>query len=298
MARECIALPTLEELGVASTQPTLAGGESAALKRLRAFIATRLERYDQERDSLAAGRTSRLSQDLHFGTLSPKQVFYATERSSPHRQAYERFTAQLLWREFAYHTLWDFPEVLTRPFARKFEGFPWRGGEPEWQAWWQGRTGYPVIDAAARQLLTEGFVHNRARMITASFLTKDLLVDFRRAEQHYLKWLTDGDEALNDMGWQWSSGTGCDPQPYFRIFNPVTQAEKFDAEGHYVKRYVPELERLPPRYVHRPWEAPVSVLREAGVVLDRDYPAPILDHSEARKRFLTLADSFLGKARG
>jgi deoxyribodipyrimidine photo-lyase len=152
-----------------------------------------------------------------------------------------------------------------------------------------GRTGYPVVDAAARQLLAEGFVHNRARMIAASFLTKHLLTDYRRGEAHYMKYLTDGDWAQNNAGWQWSAGTGCDAQPYFRIFNPTAQGERFDPDGSYVRRLVPELARLPAPYIHSPWQAPAAVLRDAGIRLGKDYPQPIIDHRYGRDRFLAVA---------
>ncbi|HEV8548911.1 MAG TPA: FAD-binding domain-containing protein, partial [Polyangiaceae bacterium] len=166
-----------------------------------------------------------------------------------------------------------------------------RNDEDAWQAWVNGTTGYPVVDAAARQLLGEGFVHNRARMIAASFLTKHLLIDYRRGEQHYLEQLVDGDWAQNNFNWQWSAGAGLDAQPYFRVFNPRTQGEKFDPEGAYVKRWVPELARLPARYVHAPSEAAPNVLREAGVELGKSYPNPIVDHQQARARFLSVAES-------
>ena len=198
------------------------------------------------------------------------------------------FLNELVWREFAHHTLWDRPELLERPFRPAFEGFPWRSDARSWRAWAAGRTGYPVVDAAARQLLGEGFVHNRARMISASFLAKHLLVDFRRGEAHYLRHLADADVASNDLGWQWSAGCGCDAQPWFRVFNPVAQGERFDPEGAYVRRWVPELSRLPARWVHRPWEAPPDALAAAGVRLGVDYPRPIVDHALARARFLEV----------
>jgi deoxyribodipyrimidine photo-lyase len=201
-----------------------------------------------------------------------------------------------LWREFTHATLWDRPELLEQPFRRDFDGFPWRDDDAGWRAWVDGKTGYPVVDAAARQLLEEGFVHNRARMISASFLTKHLLVSYRRGEQHYLKYLTDGDWAQNNAGWQWSAGCGTDAQPYFRVFNPTLQGEKLDPSGDYVRRYVPELARLPARFIHRPAEAPAGALQQAGVELGESYPAPIVDHAMARDRFLKIAESHLKPA--
>ena len=176
-------------------------------------------------------------------------------------------------------------------------GFPWRDDEERWQAWVAGKTGYPIVDAAARQLLGEGFVHNRARMISASFLTKHLLIDYRRGEAHYMKHLTDGDWAQNNAGWQWSAGCGCDAQPYFRIFNPVTQGKKFDPLGNYVRRWVPELRRMPARYIHNPWESPDDVLLAADVRLDATYPRPIVEHRPARERFLVLAAGHVANAK-
>ncbi len=159
----------------------------------------------------------------------------------------------------------------------------------------EGRTGYPIVDASARQLLEEGFVHNRARMISASFLTKHLMIDFRRGEAHYLKHLTDGDWASNDMGWQWAAGCGCDAQPYFRIFNPISQGKKLDPDGAYVRRWVPELSKVPAKHIHAPWEAPPQVLEEAGIRLGETYPYPIIDHKEARSRYLAAATNHLKK---
>jgi deoxyribodipyrimidine photo-lyase len=202
---------------------------------------------------------------------------------------------ELLWREFAHSTLFDRPALLEQPFREEWRGFPWRDDEAGWQAWAEGRTGYPVVDAAARQLLATGFVHNRARMISASFLAKHLLIDFRRGERHYFDLLCDGDWANNDMGWQWSAGCGCDAQPWFRIFNPVTQGQKFDPEGDYVRTWVPELAALPARYIHAPWLAPPGVRASAGVRPGSNYPRPIVEHDAARRRFLDTAKRHFGQ---
>jgi deoxyribodipyrimidine photo-lyase len=234
-----------------------------------------------------------LSCDLKFGTLSVRDVW--TRLGGREGEGRASFANELIWREFAYSTLWDRPELSSEPFRARFEGFPWRSDDAAWRAWVEGSTGYPVIDAAARQLLAEGFVPNRARMITASFLSKHLLIDYRLGEAHYMRLLTDGDEANNNAGWQWSAGSGCDAQPYFRIFNPVTQGERFDPEGAYVRRWLPELERVPARYVHQPWSAPSAVLEQAGVRLGVDYPQPIVSHAEARQRFLDTARRHFGR---
>jgi deoxyribodipyrimidine photo-lyase len=202
------------------------------------------------------------------------------------------FLNELIWREFNYHTLWDHPKILSAPFKSKWAEFPWAEPPDHLDAWKQGRTGYPVVDAAARQLLATGFVHNRARMVAASFLTKHLMLDFRLGEDHYLRWLVDGDWAQNCMGWQWAAGCGADAQPWFRIFNPVTQGKKFDPDGTYVRQWVPELRALDKRYIHAPWSAPPQVLERAKIQLGVEYPRPVVDHAWARERFLSTAKTF------
>ncbi|MGE5347593.1 MAG: cryptochrome/photolyase family protein [Acidithiobacillales bacterium] len=282
-------IPSCEALGIARNPAILAGGERAGRARLRKFLRAAAFAYSERRDRMDIAGTSRLSADLNSGTLSVRQVWTEVENALGGSRSARSFLNELVWREFHHSTLWDRPELLEKPFRPAFAGFPWGYDEALWRAWVLGRTGYPVVDASARQLLGEGFLHNRARMISASFLTKHLLIDYRRGEAHYMKFLTDGDPAQNNAGWQWSAGCGCDAQPYFRMFNPVTQGEKFDPEGNYVRRWVPELARLPSRYIHRPWEAPEPVLREAGVRLGKGYPRPVVDHRAARMRFLSLA---------
>ncbi len=292
------ALPTLAELGIPENSRLLRGGERAARERLHAFVEGAAARYDGERDRMDLPGTSRLSADLKFGTLSVRSVWAAVQglgAAAP--SAIEKFTNELLWREFTHASLWDRPHLLTQPFRTDFVGFPWADDEAAWQAWTTGNTGFPVVDAAARQLLEEGFVHNRARMIAASFLTKQQLIHYARGEAHYMKYLTDGDWAQNNAGWQWSAGCGMDAQPYFRVFNPTLQGEKFDPNGDYVRRYVPELRGLPAKFIHRPAEAPQTVLDAANVKLGATYPEPIVDHAMARDRFLKIAESHL-KGRG
>jgi deoxyribodipyrimidine photo-lyase len=294
------AIPTLAELGISHNPKLQVGGERAGRDRLAKFLQMHGAHYHEERDRMDLAGTSRLSADLHFGTLSV-QTIYATahaELAERAPKAWERFRAELLWREFAHHTLFDRPDVLRAPFRKDFEGFPWLDDDAGWQAWATGGTGYPIVDAASRQLLGEGFVHNRARMIAASFLTKHLAIDYRRGEAHYLQWLTDGDPAQNNLGWQWCAGSGCDAQPYFRIFNPIVQGERFDPLGDYVRHWVPELARMPARWIHAPFRAPKDVLEQAGVSLGGDYPEPVVEHGEARERFLLLAAEHLaGKRR-
>jgi len=290
---ETAPIPTCESLGIRRNPALLAGGEHAARARLDAFIDGPASRYDRDRDRLDLPGTSRLSADLKFGTISVRQVWTTVKDRMRRTPATESFLNELVWREFAHSTLWDRPELLEQPFRRDFVGFPWEADDAGWEAWTAGRTGYPVVDASARQLLGEGFVHNRARMISASFLTKHLLIEYRRGEAHYMRYLTDGDWANNNAGWQWSAGCGADAQPYFRVFNPVTQGQKFDPQGDYVRRWVPELARMPAKFIHQPWEAPVSVLDAAGVRLGETYPEPVVEHRVARERFLDCAAAHL-----
>jgi deoxyribodipyrimidine photo-lyase len=286
-------VPELSELGIEHNPALLPGGERAARERLRRFVQGPGAHYDTLRDRMDTEGTSRLSQDLKFGTLSVRTAWTTVRDKLGDTKAARSFLNELVWREFAHGALWDRPALLSAPFRDDFRDFPWRYDERLWQAWVQGTTGYPVVDASARQLLRTGFVHNRARMISASFLTKHLLVHYKHGEAHYMRYLTDGDWANNNAGWQWSAGCGCDAQPYFRVFNPVTQGKKFDPEGAYVRRWVPELAELPTRYVHAPWTAPAAVLEKAGLRLGADYPEPIVDHAEARARFLQVAKAHL-----
>lgn len=261
-------VPTLESLGIRHNVRLQHGGERAGRERLRAFLAEPLARYDVDRDRLDRDGTSRISADLKFGTLSVRTIWNElTKRAAPPGPV-DKYRSELLWREFTHHTLASRPELLEQPFRAGFRNFPYREDAMSWQAWVAGQTGYPLVDAAARQLLAEGYVHNRARMVAASFLTKHLLIHYQRGEAHYLEFLTDGDWAQNNAGWQWSAGSGCDAQPYFRVFNPSSQVEKFDPELAYVRRWVPE------------FDSPT-------------YPKPIVDHALARARFLQLAESHL-----
>lgn len=286
-------VPDASALGLAKNEQLVRGGERAARERLRAFLKTGLGDYEHGRDRLGEEGTSRLSADLKFGTLSVRTVVSAVEGTrSP---GAERFVTELLWREFTHATLHDHPELLEQSFRPEYDRGAWDQSESRFAAWAEGRTGIPVVDAAARQLLLEGFVHNRARMIAASFLTKHLAQHYRRGEQHYLRYLVDGDWAQNNFGWQWSAGCGVGAQPYFRVMNPVSQAEKFDPEGTYVRRYVPELREVPAAHVHRPWQAPPSVLERAGVRLGVDYPVPIVDLAQARAEYLGMARAVFRK---
>lgn len=284
---ETVVVPGLAEMGLTANPRLLAGGERAAGVRLAAFLDGPLAGYGRDRDRMDLAGTSRLSADLKFGTLSARQVWQAVhDRGGPGAAP---FLNELLWREFSHHLLWEWPSLLEHSFRPAFEGFPWREDPKAFKAWAEGRTGYPVVDAAARQLRSEGFVHNRARMVAASFLAKHLMLDWRLGEAHYLRWLTDGDWAQNNAGWQWSAGCGCDAQPWFRIFNPVAQGQKFDPEGAYVKRWLPELAGCPVEFIHQPSKAPQALRAKL------DYPDPIVDHAFTRERFLATAKAHLAR---
>ena len=282
-------------LGLLPTRPDWAGGlreawtpgEAGAAARLEAFAAGPIRRYKDLRDRPDQAGTSRLSPHLHFGEISPAQCWQAAaraEEADPKAAAgVAKFQRELLWREFSYHLLHQFPELPEAPFRPEFARFPWAPHQAALAAWQQGRTGYPIVDAGMRELWATGYMHNRVRMIAASFLVKDLLVPWQDGEAWFWDTLVDADLASNAASWQWVAGCGADAAPYFRIFNPVKQGLTFDPEGAYVRRYVPELARLPSAHVHAPFEAPAAVLAAAGVELGVTYPRPIVDHAVARR---------------
>jgi len=265
-------------------------GEAGGRTRLKAFMAEALESYDSSRDLPGIEGVSRLSPHLHFGELSPRRIVAELKRRSrasgvfPDGNGVRRFVDELGWREFALHLLYHFPDTLTRPLRPAFGRFPWAedadGGLL--RAWQRGRTGYPIVDAGMRQLWHTGWMHNRVRMVVGSFLVKHLRLPWRAGALWFEDTLVDADLASNTLGWQWVAGCGADAAPYFRIFNPVTQGERYDAEGDYVKRWVPELQRLPAKYLHAPWTAPREILDRADVRLGQTYPRPIVDHAKAR----------------
>ena len=256
-------------------------GEGAAANRLGAFVQRRLGEYATYREDPGADATSRLSADLHFGTISVRTAILAALEAacdSPQvGSGVSRWLDQLAWRDFLAAALWHFPHVATQEYKAGFRSLPWPGTSGDLQTWKQGMTGYSLVDAAMRQLQAEHFMHNRCRMIAASFLVKDLHLDWRHGERHFMRELVDGDLANNNGGWQWVAGTGLDAQPYFRILNPVLQGETHDPTGAYVRRWVPELRQVPDRYIHRPWEAPTPPAA---------YPKRIVDH--ARERLVAL----------
>lgn len=301
-------LPTLHALGVASAPATLPGGESNAWQLLDNFTASgRLDAYNTQRDVLAEDVTSRLSPHLRFGTISPRLCYqraidtqvnpFATRRSvSPaasdvRKTGAESWISELIWREFYAQVLYHHPHADRANFNRSYDALRWGSGDAalddqRWQAWCAGQTGYPIVDAAMRQLNTTGWMHNRARMVVASFLTKDLLLDWRLGESYFMRNLVDGDPASNNGGWQWAASTGTDAQPYFRIFNPLLQGQRFDPAGSYVRRYIPELARVPDEFIHTPSEMSLALQQQCGCKVGRDYPAPIVDHAAQKEIIL------------
>jgi deoxyribodipyrimidine photo-lyase len=261
--------------------PTRAGAEA----RLDEFLATGLRHYGHGRDLPGKDQVSRLSPYLHFGQLGPREIVAAC-RGGGHAAA--EFLRELGWREFAHHLLFHFPHTSDAPLDERFARFPWREDTAAMRAWQQGRTGIPLVDAGMRQLWATGWMHNRVRMIAASFLSKNLLLSWQSGAAWFWDTLVDADLAGNSLGWQWVAGCGADAAPYFRVFNPVLQGEKFDPLGSYVRRWVPELARVPQKWIHRPWEAPEGVLRESGVGLGKDYPHPIVDLKASRQRALDV----------
>jgi deoxyribodipyrimidine photo-lyase len=265
-------------------------GASGARARMSDFIAGGFRGYAEERNRPDRESTSRLSPHLRFGDISPRQVLQtaraATADGAAPESDFEKFASEIGWREFAYHLLYHNPDLAQVPFQARFAAFPWREDEGAFAAWRRGRTGYPIVDAGMRQLWQTGWMHNRVRMIVASFLVKHLLIDWRHGESWFWDTLVDADAANNPASWQWVAGCGADAAPYFRIFNPTLQGEKFDPDGNYVRTFVPELRALPATLIHRPWQARPIDLAATGIKLDIDYPAPIVDHDMARRRAL------------
>lgn len=270
-------------------------GESEALKRFERFTDSAsgdIFRYSEHRDRMDLNGTSRLSPYFKFGMISARQaVNKAVElidsaTGSSAQKGAETWLSELIWRDFYLSIMHHYPEVSKVSFREELRNIRWVNNEWEFEQWCQGLTGYPVVDAGMRQLAQTGWMHNRARMITASFLVKDLLVDWRWGEAWFMKNLIDGDPASNNGGWQWSAGTGTDAAPYFRIFNPITQGKKFDPAGVYVRRWVPELEKVPDKYIHAPWEMPLEIQTSCNCQIGKDYPEPIIDHRFARQRVL------------
>jgi deoxyribodipyrimidine photo-lyase len=268
-------------------------GEKAGLEQMRAFLRGGAAHYDEHRDLPGENGTSRMSPYLHWGHVSPRTVAHELKQAQDVTQGGPLvYLKELYWREFAYNVLYHFPHTPTEPLRPEFKDFPWQADETVLKRWQHGQTGYPIVDAGMRELYATGWMHNRVRMVVASFLVKHLLQPWQDGARWFWDTLVDADLASNTLGWQWSAGCGADAAPYFRIFNPLLQSRKFDADGNYLKHWLPELESLHAEYLHAPWEAPGSVLRGAGIRMGKDYPEPIIDHSMARARALKAFDQF------
>ena len=289
---------SLDAWGLEPTAPHWAGGlratwtcgEAAAQARLDSFVSEGLKGYAEGRDVPSAEHVSRLSPALRFGEISPRQVRavarHAEEAGAASARDADKFESELYWREFAHHLLAAEPDMARRNLQAAFDDFPWRHAPSELSAWQKGLTGYPIVDAGMRQLWQTGWMHNRVRMVVASFLSKHLLIDWRHGEAWFWDTLVDACPANNPASWQWVAGSGVDAAPYFRVFNPVLQGEKFDPDGTYVRTYVPELARMPAALIHKPWTGDRATLERAGVKLGVTYPRPMVDHAAARDRAL------------
>ncbi len=289
---ESVPIPAWPVLTASAPFPA---GEAEAQRRLATFTEGNdavIVRYRDDRNRPDLEGTSRLSPYLRFGMISARQAVAASRtarlaaRTSDACYGADTWLSELIWREFYVAILYHFPLVRSGSFQRHYDHIPWANDESDFAAWRQGQTGYPIVDAAMRQLVQTGWMHNRPRMIVASFLVKDLLIDWRWGERFFMQHLLDGDPANNNGGWQWTAGVGTDAAPYFRVFNPTAQGQKFDPDGGYVRRWAPELARVPAKYIHAPWTMPPSEQRRAGCIIGSDYPAPIIDHAFARERTL------------
>jgi deoxyribodipyrimidine photo-lyase len=289
----------LEELGLepridwaAGFRETWQPGAAGAEQRLQRFLDEAAQKYKFARDYPAEPGTSSLSPHLHFGEISPRRIWHdvqswlAVARRAGTAEHGETFLKELGWREFAHHLLFHFPHTAEQPLRNRFDHFPHDDNQQLLAAWQKGRTGYPIVDAGMRELWHTGWMHNRVRMIVASFLVKDLLASWSSGAKWFWDTLVDADLANNTLGWQWTAGCGADAAPFFRIFNPVTQSQKFDPRGVYLRRWLPKLAALPDKWLHQPWEAPPDILQRAGIALGTTYPLPLVDHAAARQRAL------------
>lgn len=292
-----IASDRLEDWALKPTKPDWSTGlaeiwepgEHGARTRLEEFVDSVLPGYAEARDRPGSRTTSMLSPHLRFGEISPRQIWHTAQAAmagAGQERDLTKFQSELGWREFAYHLLFHCDDLNVHNIQSHFDAFPWREDAGALKAWQAGLTGYPIVDAGMRELWTTGWMHNRVRMVVASFLVKHLLIDWRVGEAWFWDTLVDADPANNPASWQWVAGSGADAAPYFRIFNPVLQGQKFDGDGAYVRKWVPEIAALPDRYIHCPWEAPAAVLGDAGVTLGKTYPEPMVDHGFARRRAL------------
>lgn len=256
-------------------------GEAGAQKNLKRFLRDVISDYENSRNRPDQQGTSRLSPHLHFGEISPRQIWATVQKNKS--VSAKKYLAEIGWREFAYHLLFHFPKTPTKPLHEKFDAFPWRKNAAWLNAWQHGQTGFPIVDAGMRELWATGWMHNRVRMIVGSFLVKDLLLPWQSGARWFWDTLVDADLANNTLGWQWVAGCGADASPFFRIFNPMMQGEKFDPNGNYVRKWIPELAKLPDKWIHQPWNAPEEILSKAGIKLGKTYPQPIVSHAIARE---------------
>jgi deoxyribodipyrimidine photo-lyase len=269
--------------------------EAGALQRLNAFVAGPIGNYHVDRDRPDHEGTSSLAPYLQWGQVGPRQIVQAVSTQCDlAAEGPQVYLKEIYWREFAYNVLYHFPNTPDRPLRLEYEKFPWQTDAATLKAWRTGHTGYPIVDAGMRQLWQTGWMHNRVRMIVSSLLVKHLLQDWQDGARWFWDTLVDADLASNTLGWQWSGGCGADAAPYFRVFNPIIQGKKFDPDGDYVKRYVPELSGLDSEYIHEPWEAPRSVLYKAGIEMGVTYPKPIIEHKAGRERALSALAQFKG----
>lgn len=273
-------------------------GEAGAQARLKAFVKEALGDYPEGRNRPGEDGSSRLSPHLHWGEVSPRQVWHAVSGAKAPATATQTFLKEIVWREFSHNVLWHQPGLPDTPLHAEYGQFPYRRNAKAQRAWQRGQTGFPIVDAGMRQLWQLGWMHNRVRMICASVFIKHLLQPWQDGERWFWDTLVDADLGNNSFNWQWVAGCGADASPFFRVFNPVLQGQKFDPQGEYVRHFVPELAKLPDKWLHQPWEAPAEVLRQAGVTLGRDYPKPIIDHATGRARALEALKTMRGKASG
>ena len=301
--RENLETTPLQDLQLLPTSPDWSAawpglwqpGSQGAAEKLEGFLQDGIGNYSEGRNHPALDCTTRLSPHLHHGEISPRQLWHSARQAAAITPALDgevaKFLSEMGWREFSHHLLHHFPELEAQPFKERFRNFPWISNKRGLQAWQQGRTGYPLVDAGMRELWHTGYMHNRVRMIVASFLTKHLLMHWRVGAKWFWDTLLDANLANNSCGWQWVAGSGADASPYFRIFNPVLQGQKFDKQGEYIRQWVPELAAMPDRYLNNPWDAPAEVLQSAGVTLGDTYPFPVVDHASARESALAAYGS-------
>jgi deoxyribodipyrimidine photo-lyase len=291
-------LPALEDMGFARTNLKALGIEAGArgAQKLLADFVPRMDQYKAARDFPSVKGVSYLSVHNRFGTVSVRELAAIAHAETLRGKniGAETWLAELIWRDFYFQIIHHHPHAATAAFRPEYDAIRWPNEKPLFEAWCNARTGYPIIDAAMRQLNQTGYMHNRLRMIVASFLTKDLLIDWRWGEKYFADQLNDFDLAANNGGWQWAASTGCDAQPYFRIFNPVTQSERFDPQGKFIRRYLPELNDVPDKFIHAPWTLPPLEQQSRSVMIGRDYPAPVVDHAVQRDKALAMYKAVKG----